>query len=171
MKETNKSEILKQRALEIARQTFSEEPEDVFEVLRFRVSDEIYAIETKYIEEVIWIKNITEIPFTPSFIKGVVNVRGHIYSVVDLADLFDLEKTESEHYKIIIIKNENMEFGILTAILEGVEKIEKKDINPVPLGVSKENYEYILGITSNNTIILNTENILEDENMKVHQEI
>lgn len=169
----DKKSILKNRASEMAKLPFSEDDQEVIEVLVFTLSDEKYAINTSFIEEVTIIKDLTEIPFVPPFIKGVINIRGHIYSIIDLTVLFNLKKSDESlnKAKTIIIKNEEMEFGIYTDSLEGVIKVSKSDIKDSPLGVSDSSKDYISGITSDNLIILDTSKLLSDKKMIVNQEI
>ena len=169
----DKKSIFKNRAIEIAKLPVLEDNQEYIEVLVFSLSDEKYAINTSFIEEVTIIKDLTEIPFVPPFIKGVINIRGHIYSIVDLTILFNLKKSDQAitKAKTIIIKSEDMEFGIYTDNLEGVMRISKADIKESPLGVSDSSRDYISGITSDNLIILDTSKLLSDKKMIVNQEI
>lgn len=169
----NKKDILQSRALEIAQIPFTDDNSEYIEVLVFNLSNEQYAIETSFIEEVSIIKNMTEIPFTPDFIKGVINLRGHIYSIVDLLSFFRFEKLEKSSLveKAIILRNETMEFGLLVYSLEGVKKIKRIDLLEVPVGISEKNQGYIISVTKENIIILDTEKLLSDEKMKIYQEI
>lgn len=169
----DKKLILKNRSVEIAKLPLLEDDTEVIEVLVFTLSDEKYAISTSFIEEVTLIKDLTEIPFVPPFIKGVINIRGHIYSIIDLKVLFNLKKSDESltKAKTIIIKNDEMEFGIYTDTLEGVIKISKSDIKESPVGISDSSRDYISGITGDNLIILDTSKLLSDKKMIVNQEI
>src|SRR5687768_2140813 len=60
------------------------------EVLEFRLAQERYALETRYVREVYPLKDLTRLPCTPPFVLGIVNVRGRITPVIDIKKFFDL---------------------------------------------------------------------------------
>jgi len=83
------AQILRDRAQVLARPPEQAAAADtLFELLEFRLAQERYAVETRYVREVYPLKDLTPLPCTPPFVLGVVNVRGHILPVLDLKKFF-----------------------------------------------------------------------------------
>ena len=168
-----KRSILKSRARDLAR-----EPEKAaagrgfIEIIEFRLAYENYGIESSFVREVYPLADFTPLPGTPSFVLGIINVRGQILSVVDLKKFFNLpEKGLGELDKVIIIRNDRMEFGILADVILGARSISIDKIQPAPPTVTGIGSEYLKGVCEERLIILDAEKILDDENIIVHQEI
>jgi len=165
--------ILKQRAMVLA-----QEPEqagsaqDFIEILEFRLSQETYGIESAFVREVYPLKDLTPLPCTPSFVLGIINVRGQILSVIDLKKFFNLqEKGLGDLNKVIIIHNESMEFGILADIILGTRSIPLETIQDPPVTVTGIGAEYLKGLTMEHLIILDAKKILEDEKIVVNEDV
>src|SRR5262245_23828892 len=73
---------LQQRAARLAATPAMVKQEHELELLVFELSGEFYGIETRYVEAVLPLRQLTPIPCTPDFVLGVMNVRGHIRSVL-----------------------------------------------------------------------------------------
>jgi purine-binding chemotaxis protein CheW len=141
------------------------------EVVEFLLASETYAIEAKFVREVQPLKSYTPLPAAPSFILGVVNVRGRIVSVVDLKKFFDLpEKGLRELDKIIVIGDELMEFGILADSVVGACPIPLAEIRPPIPTLSEEGSKFVKGIAGALVIIIDAKRILGDESIVVCQE-
>jgi len=111
-------------------------------------------------------------PGVPPFIFGIINVRGQILPVVDLKKFFNLpEKGLGELNKVIILCNDQMEFGILADVVHGTQTIEVEDIQVVPFTVSGIGEEYLKGVTKESLIVLNAERILSDNSIIVNEEV
>jgi purine-binding chemotaxis protein CheW len=164
--------ILKKRAKALAQEPVQDELKyNYIEIVEFRLSQETYGIESAFVREVYPLKDLTPLPCTPSFVLGIVNIRGQILSVIDLKKFFNLpEKGFGDLNKIIIIRNETMEFGILADVILGTCQIPYEAIQPPLPTVTGIGAEYLKGVTGECVIILNAEMILGDENIIVHQE-
>jgi len=164
-----KREILKKRAKALAR-----EPEIVegtqrdLEIVEFLLSYETYGIESSFVREVYPLHEITPLPGTPSFVLGIINVRGQILSVLDLRKFFDLsEKGLTDLNKVIIIHDEKMEFGILADAVTGILKISLDMIQPALPTLTGIRAEYLKGVTDKRVVILDAKKILGDEKIIV----
>src|ERR1035437_3860669 len=131
-------DLLRMRAIAMA-----EEPEQnndasmTVQLITFILAGEKYGIESGYVLEVFPLKDFTPLPGVPTYILGVVNVRGQILPVVDLKKFFNLpEKGIGELNKVIILQNDQMEFGILTDIVEGTQTIDIREIKNKPPTIS-----------------------------------
>ncbi|MEX0982576.1 MAG: chemotaxis protein CheW [Bacteroidales bacterium] len=164
--------VLKIRAVAMAKEAEQKrESSATMEIIEFALASEIYGIESAYVREVYPLKDFTPLPGVPSFILGIINVRGQILPVVDLKKFFNLpEKGLGELNKVIILRNENMEFGILADIINGTRVIFEDEILPVPPTVTGIGEKHLRGITKDQLIILSAENLLADKNIVVYDE-
>jgi purine-binding chemotaxis protein CheW len=167
-----KRTVLKARAKVLAVEKKDESTlKEFIEIIEFRLATETYGIETAFIREVYPLKDLTTLPGTPPFVLGIVNVRGQIISVIDLKKFLNLpEKGLGELNKVIIIRNELMEFGILADIIYGTCSVSLDAIHSSPISTNEIGAEYLLGVTNDHTIILDVRNILMDKKIIIQQE-
>ena len=159
--------ILKNRAQELAQKT--SDKDNGFEelsVVEFQIAHEVYALELNRVRIVHPLKDLTFIPGTPGFIRGVINLRGEIISVVDLRVFFDLpDQGITDLSQVIIIASEEMEFGVLADEILGTSSIPASAIQtslPTLTGIREE---YLKGVTGDRVVVLDGEKILSDEKM------
>lgn len=139
-------------------------------VVEFLLSPERYAFEGKYVSEALSLKEITTIPGTPQFVMGVINLRGRIVSVINLKILFSLKETGlTELNKVLILKNESMEFGIIADSITGNRLIDISSISAPPLTLDHLGLEFITGVTPDGLILLNAVHLLSGKYIIVNQ--
>jgi purine-binding chemotaxis protein CheW len=166
------SEILKQRARELARSPEAERSDaDCIKVVEFALGSEIYGIELEYLNEIYPLKDLTPLPCAPSFVVGIINVRSEILPVIDLKKIFDLPPTESSDLqKVIVVHAAGMILGILADAIVGVQSLPRVAIQPSLPTITGINAEYLRGITPQQLIVLNLEKILSNEQLLVYEE-
>jgi purine-binding chemotaxis protein CheW len=164
--------ILRARAQALARAPQRPpEAKELLEVLEFRLAQERYAVETKYVREVYPLKDLTPLPGTPPFVLGVVNVRGRILPVYDLKSFFALpEHGLSDLHRIIIVRGTDLEFGLLANEIAGVLSIPLKSIQPSLATLTGIGADYLKGVTADHLVILNMARILEDPRIIVQDD-
>lgn len=119
------------------------------EYLTFVLSQEEYGIEILKVQEIRGYDAVTKIANTPSFIKGVVNLRGRIVPIVDLRIKFNLEKREYDEFTVVIILNlHGRVVGIVVDGVSDVMELQADRIREVPDLVSNIDTQYILGLGS-----------------------
>ncbi len=95
----------------------------------FVISNQKYALSSKYITEIIEILPITKVPFLPEYMKGIINLRSTIIPVMDARMRFGMEPIEySERTCIIIIENEANKIGLIVDAVNEVLTIPPKQI-------------------------------------------
>jgi purine-binding chemotaxis protein CheW len=163
--------------LEARARALSREPEravagrEFLDVIEFRLAAETYGVESTFVREVCPLEDFTPLPGAPPFVLGIVNVRGQILSVVDLKRFFNLpERGLGQLDKLIILRNDRMEFGILGDEILGARTLPLDTVRSTPLTVTGIGAEYLRGVTTEHTILLDAENILNDPKIIVHQE-
>jgi len=167
-----KTEILKARAKLLAYEIKEVKDRQFIEILEFNLSDEVYGLETLYIREVSPLKELTVLPGVPEFVSGITNVRGQILSVMDIKKIFNIpERALTNLNKIIIIHNDEMEFGILADSINGIKVVFVEDIQSSLPTLTDNHSLYLKGITKDNTVVLDAHKLLCDKNIIVNQEI
>jgi purine-binding chemotaxis protein CheW len=167
-------DILRHRAEKLAQRTerSGETLGEGAKFLEFSLTGEIFAVEIRFVREVYPLRNLVGIPCTPSFVKGVTNLRGRIISVIDIRDFLQFQEIQiRESNKVIVVANRYMDLGILCEDILGVKSISIDLIrSDVPLLAGK-GLEFFLGITDKGVAALNLEKIMSDERIIVSQEM
>ena len=140
-------------------------------VIAFTLAAETYAIESVFVREVYPLRDFTALPGAPPYIFGIINVRGQILPVVDLKKFFNLpEKGLGDLNRVIILYDDQMEFGILADAVNGTKVIYKEEVLPVPPTVTGIGEEYLEGVTKERLIVLNAKRLLCDKSIVVNEE-
>jgi purine-binding chemotaxis protein CheW len=165
--------ILRTRAHALAKTVADEAPtQSLIELLEFRLADEKYGIETTFVQEVCPFKDLTPLPCTPPFLLGIVNVRGRILPVLDLKRFFELpEPGISDLHRIILVRSDELEFGILADVILGVRAIELDSLQtslPTLTGIRDD---YLMGVSAERLIVLDMNRILRDPRIIVQEEV
>lgn len=114
------------------------------QIVVFKLGDEHFAVETDRVQSINDIMSITRVPKAPKYIKGLINLRGSIKSLVDLNLLLNVNH-ENEQNNIIILTVEDEEIGILVDEVEEVLDIEEKSIQKLDKDFDKTQ-PYLKGI-------------------------
>jgi purine-binding chemotaxis protein CheW len=124
------------------------------QLIVFKIGHEEYGLVIDQIKEVVITPNISKIPLTPNYIKGVANVRGNILAIIDLSERFGLnaasEKTpvvKQQNYTLVV-ESEDFKMGILVKEVPNTLTVTQSDIDQSPNVISEGNSEknYIKGI-------------------------
>jgi len=115
--------------------------------LTFFLAGEEYGLEILKVQEIIGMMPITSVPRTPSFIKGVINLRGKIIPIVDLRLKLEMEsKEQTEETCTIVVQANGVEVGLIVDKVSEVLDISEEDIEDAPSFGSSIQSDYILGI-------------------------
>ncbi|MHB1271955.1 MAG: chemotaxis protein CheW [Rhodanobacter sp.] len=165
--------ILKARAQALAREPVPEEAADArIEVVEFLLAHERYAVESRYVREVYPLESLTPLPCTPAFVLGIINLRGEVLSVIDIKKFFELpEQGLTDLNKVIVLRSENMLFGILADAISGVHRVPVADIQPSLPTLTDIREAYLRGVMPDRTVILDAEKLLSDANIIVQEQV
>lgn len=101
--------------------------------LTFTLGDEEYGIDILKVQEIKGYSTITRIPRAPSYIKGVMNLRGTIVPIIDLRNKFGLEPTDYDQFTVIIVVVvQGRAMGLIVDTVSDVLNIPASDIQPTP---------------------------------------
>jgi purine-binding chemotaxis protein CheW len=119
--------------------------------LTFRLGEEDYGLEILKVQEIIGMQEITGIPRTPDFVKGVINLRGKVIPVVDLRLKFGMAEAEISRKTCIIVVQitqdaDRMIMGIVVDEVSEVLEIGGREIEPAPAFGTQVDNNFILGM-------------------------
>lgn len=116
--------------------------ESVRKVLSFSVAGETYAVPIDVVKEILEFANVTRIPMTPSHVRGVLNLRGSVVPVIDLAVRLGRRRSHIGKRTCIVVlsvqlEDESMDVGMLVDAVNEVLDLAADDLEPAPsFGVS-----------------------------------
>ena len=118
-------------------------------VATFLLNNALFGINAKQIQEIVQIKKLTRVHNAPSYVKGVMNLRGRV-TVIDLADKLDLPPVlDSEENRVLIVEWKQEYIGILVEKVKEVIQLEKDSIKPPPRNVHGVQAAFITGVFKN----------------------
>lgn len=166
-------QIMRARARALARPP---QPADAartsLEVLEFSLARESYAVETRHVQEVYPLKNLTPLPCTPPFVRGIVNVRGRITAVIDIKKFFDLpDKGLTDLHRVILIRSGDLELGLLADVIVGVRQVPLDSLQASLPTLTGIRADYLKGVTAERLVVLDLDRILADPRIIVHEEV
>jgi len=124
---------------------------DIRQYLTFQLAGEMYAVGILNIKEIIEYGSLTEIPMMPAFIRGVINLRGSVVPVIDLAARFGGSQSEQSRRTCIVIielvtDDERHDIGIVVDAVSEVLEVSDVDIEPPPAFGAKIRADFIAGM-------------------------
>jgi len=143
--------------------------------LTFKLGNEVFATDVAKVREVLDFTTITEIPRTPDFMSGVINLRGNVVPVVDLRLCFEMSKTERTRNTCIVVvevllDGESTIIGALADSVEEVIDLEPEQIEPAPRIGTQIKTDFIKGMGKRDTqfiMILDIDRVFSAEELSV----
>jgi purine-binding chemotaxis protein CheW len=136
--------------------------------LTFGVSGEEYGIGIAYVTEIVGMQRVMQVPDVPSFIKGVINLRGKVIPVMDVRCRFGMEeKPYTERTVIIVLDIENIPIGLVVDNVSEVLEIPEANIDQPPqFGNSRGGHGLIRGLGKSGdrvAIIIDIHRLVSDQ--------
>jgi purine-binding chemotaxis protein CheW len=139
------------------------------QAIGLRIGTEEYGLPIKSVQEVITAPRITRVPKSPAYIRGVINLRGNVIPVIDLALRFGIGETVLGADSRIVAVDVNDELvGIAAESVSKVTRLDEAAINPPPALVSGISAEYLEGVarlSDRFMIFMNLQKVLADNSM------
>jgi len=115
--------------------------------LTFLLDKEVYAIEIKFVTEIVGIQPITEIPELPAYVKGIINLRGKIISVMDVRLKFKKNPIEyNDRTCVVVVKINDVPVGLIVDNVSEVLSIADANVVPPPDMYDGSENNYLKGI-------------------------
>lgn len=136
--------------------------------LTFLLREELFAINIHPIKEIIEYGQLTKVPMVPEFVRGVINVRGNVVPIIDLALRFGWPTTPVTKRSCIVIvevesEGEHLEIGVVVDAVSEVLDILRSDIEPAPSFGARLRTDFIEGMGKVNDefiVLLNVSRVL-----------
>ncbi|MES9858223.1 MAG: chemotaxis protein CheW [Sedimenticola sp.] len=139
----------------------------VVQLVTFLLQDEIYGVNVMQVQEVLRVSDIAPVPGAPSYVLGIINLRGNVVTVIDTRSRFGLVAGEiSQSSRIVIIEAEKQVVGILVDSVAEVIDIHISEVESAPNVGNQENSKYIQGVATVNgrlLILVDLNKLLTDD--------
>jgi purine-binding chemotaxis protein CheW len=162
--------MAKEELIDLDEDLLEEEDTQKDKYLTFHLANEDYALEIKFVTEIIGVQKITEVPDMPDFVKGVINLRGKVIPVVDVRIRFRLEPIPyGDRTCIIVVDIDDTSIGLIVDEVSEVLNIPENQVDPPPQTSKGAKSRYIQGIGKVGEqvkIILNVQKLLNDDELE-----
>jgi purine-binding chemotaxis protein CheW len=175
------------RSARLARVPVQEEEGEYLQLARLRLGREIYAIDVQYVADIRPLERLTCVPRVPAWVAGVVNLRGRIYSVVDLLQFLGLSRDtspegeqknrsrEDQSRYLVVVETPAIE---LVLLVDEVLPIRDVPVSRIEQALGKAyalRPDYVYGIADMDgedaMVILDLPVLLTDKQLIVHEEL
>jgi purine-binding chemotaxis protein CheW len=120
---------------------------ELSQLISFMVGDEEYGLDILRVKEVIRVREITRLPKAPSFVKGIINLRGDVIPIIDLRDKFGLPaQDQTADTRVIVVDVEGKLVGMVVDSASQVVRIPADQIDPPPPIVGGLSAEFVRGV-------------------------
>lgn len=118
------------------------------QMVSFQVGAEEYAVDIKHVQEIIHMQDLTTVPKTPAFLKGVINLRGKIIPIIDLKTRLNLSsQPPTKESRIVVVEHSAKTVGLIVDAMREVIRIPASSICMSPTGDDKDGPSlYIQGV-------------------------
>lgn len=141
--------------------------EDALRWVTFRLENEKYGINVMQVQEVLRVTEIAPVPGAPSYVLGIINLRGNVVTVIDTRSRFGLPSVETDDSsRVVIIESEEQVVGILVDSVAEVVDLHSSDIETAPNVGTEESAKFIQGVASHDSellILVDLNKLLSDD--------
>lgn len=138
------------------------------EVLSFSIGDVIYAINIKYVKEIIAVEQITVVPKIPGYIKGVINIRGKVVPVISVRMRFGIEEIPYDDRTCIIVLEfeDGEQVGIIVDRVQEVITAKASSISKPPDSKNVNANKYIksiINLEDGKRLLISCDKLINDD--------
>ncbi len=147
--------------------------------LTFKLDEEVFALDVAKVREILDFTDITKVPQTPDFMRGVINLRGSVVPVVDMRLKFGMSKTQKTVNTCIVVvevstEGETTVLGALADSVQEVIELEPSQIEPTPRIGTKLRTDFIMGMGKHDgrfIMILDIDKVFSGDEITLVQEV
>jgi purine-binding chemotaxis protein CheW len=115
--------------------------------LTFFLADEEYGVEIVRVQEIISAMPVTRVPRTPSYVRGVINLRGKVIAVMDLREKLGIPHATTPEPVMIVLLVAGVQMAVLADRVAEVASIRENDIQPSPHFGARADSVFLLGLS------------------------
>ncbi|PCI59278.1 MAG: chemotaxis protein CheW [Gammaproteobacteria bacterium] len=141
--------------------------DEVLQWVTFKLETETYGINVMQVQEVLRYTEIAPVPGAPSYVLGIINLRGNVVTVIDTRSRFGLETNEiTDNTRIVIIEAEKQVIGILVDSVAEVVYLKASEIDDAPNVGNDDSAKFIQGVSNRDgelLILVDLDQLLSDD--------
>jgi len=141
--------------------------DEIMQWVTFHLENETYGINVMQVQEVLRYTEIAPVPGAPSYVLGIINLRGSVLTVIDTRARFELNPTQNtENTRIVVIESEKQVVGILVDSVAEVVYLKESEIDDTPSVGNEDNAKFIQGVSNRDgklLILVDLEQLLSDD--------
>lgn len=155
---------------------FMDENLKEIQLIIFQLGSEEYAVPITCVQEIIMVEHSTRIPKSPTFVEGVINLRGHIIPIIDGRKKFQLKSAanaDAKERRIMVLELDEDMMGLIVDSVSEVIHLKTADIEPPPIDMGNDS-DFLWGVGKYNNrllILLNPEKFMLLEEAKDIQKL
>ncbi|PTQ69857.1 chemotaxis protein CheW [Pseudomonas sp. GV071] len=131
----------------------SEDP--ILQWVTFRLDNETYGINVMQVQEVLRYTEIAPVPGAPSYVLGIINLRGNVVTVIDTRQRFGLDSgSVTDNTRIVIIEADKQVVGIMVDSVAEVVYLRQSEVETAPNVGNDESAKFIQGVCNKNGELL-----------------
>jgi purine-binding chemotaxis protein CheW len=141
--------------------------DEVLQWVTFKLNSETYGINVMQVQEVLRYSEIAPVPGAPTYVLGIINLRGNVVTVIDTRQRFGLEASDiTDNTRIVIIEAEKQVIGILVDSVAEVVYLKASDIDEAPNVGNDDSARFIQGVSNREgelLILVDLNQLLSDD--------
>lgn len=145
------------------------------QIVSFQLGSEEFGLDIMKVQEIILVGEITKMPQVPAYVRGMINLRGHVIPVIDLRMRFKQPVVDqAEDQRIIVVNVANRTIGIVVDAVNEVLRMTPDQIEPAPTGIGNDGQNFITGllkIDKKLVILLDIEGLFSEEEQATLAEV
>lgn len=121
--------------------------DDLNQIVSFQLGSEEFGLDIMKVQEIILVGDITKMSQVPDYVRGMINLRGHVIPVIDLRMRFKqpvVDQTEDQ--RIIVVNVASKTIGIVVDAVNEVLRMTPDQIEPAPTGIGHGGQDFITGL-------------------------
>ena len=161
--------VLRQRAEILARAPEPESAEEVVRLVVLVVSGELYGVDVRDVREIRPLAAVAPVPGTPSSWLGLMNLRGNVHPVLDLAGYLGLPRSgRGPGARVVLVSRDGTTIGLVADDVLDVRRVPTSSIGS-PLGRAAGGQGVVTGLTDDLLSVLDLETLLQDRSLSVDE--
>lgn len=141
--------------------------DEVLQWVTFKLESETYGVNVMQVQEILRYTEIAPVPGAPSYVLGIINLRGNVVTVIDTRARFGLMSAETtDNSRVLIIEAEEQVIGILADSVAEVVYLRSSEIDSAPNIGTEESAKFIQGVSNRDgelLILVDLNKLLNDD--------
>lgn len=142
-----------------------------YQLVVFSIGNEEFGVDIAQVREIVRLIAITYLPKAPSFIEGVVNLRGQVVAVIDLAKRLNIPSSpRGESTRIVVVEFDGLTMGMIVDAVSEVLRLSSENVEEVPSVIQTEVQEHFISgvgkLKDRLLVLLNLKQVLTAEEIR-----